>query len=145
MATNIELQRARGRDADRYTGIAWQRFQILSLAEALSWPVSNAHGGMTTNSPPTVNSSRIPCRGLGEGKMHKPGGPKAIAFGNRDPLRGHPVSESSAGSRRLNYFDFRSDLDRLTFRIMHSHFRALPHYCRLAIAFRRNQFSLLGI
>src|SRR5262249_31777191 len=46
-------QRAQGRDADRNAGIARYRFEILSLAEAVSWAVSDANRGMTTNSPTT--------------------------------------------------------------------------------------------
>src|SRR5262249_27699534 len=44
-------QRAKGRDANRNVGIEGYRFQILSLAEALSWAVSETNGGITANSP----------------------------------------------------------------------------------------------
>ena len=41
------------KDADRSTGIERHRFQIISLAETLSWVIPNVNSGMNTNSPGT--------------------------------------------------------------------------------------------
>src|SRR5215813_1567063 len=70
-------------NSDRNAPIQRNRYQIVSLAETLSWSIPDANRGMSTNSPGTRCSMRFPQRRNGLAHLGE-----YVSFKNVNPQAG---------------------------------------------------------